>query len=88
MPSTLRRAFAAVRTVGLSLPGETATVRNDGSPVLQVGGCFMAGLATHPSAEPGTLVIRADLKTRDAMIEDGTLKLPRARRRAATKATG
>jgi len=30
----------------------------------------MASLATHPSAEPGTLVVRADLEHRDALLED------------------
>jgi hypothetical protein len=53
-------AFDVVRTVGLGLPGVEASTKYDGSPVLKRGGCFMAGLATHPSAEPGTLVVRAD----------------------------
>ena len=30
----------------------------------------MASLATHPSAEPGTLVVRADLEHRDALLEE------------------
>jgi hypothetical protein len=30
----------------------------------------MAGLATHPSAEPGTLVVRADLEHRDVLLEE------------------
>jgi hypothetical protein len=30
----------------------------------------MAGLATHPSAEPDTLVVRADPDNRSLMIED------------------
>lgn len=30
----------------------------------------MAGLATHESVEPGTLVIRADVGDREAFIED------------------
>jgi hypothetical protein len=30
----------------------------------------MAGLATHPSAEPNTLVVRADLEERESFIED------------------
>jgi hypothetical protein len=38
-----------------------ATTKYDGSPVLKVDGIFMAGLATHPSAEPDTLVVRAGL---------------------------
>ena len=48
--------FDVVRTVGLGLPGVEAATKYDGSPMLKVGGSFMAGLATHRSAEPGTLV--------------------------------
>lgn len=63
-------AFETVKTLGLALPGVEAATKYDGSPVLKRGGSFMAGLALHPSAEPGTLVVRADLEARDAMIED------------------
>ena len=62
--------FGIVRSVGLAIPGVEAATRYDGSPVLKVGGSFMAGLATHPSAEPETLVVRADLQERDWLIED------------------
>jgi hypothetical protein len=62
--------FDIVRTVGLGLPGVEAATRYDGSPMLKVGGSFMAGLATHPSAEPGTLVVRYDLEARDWLLED------------------
>jgi hypothetical protein len=30
----------------------------------------MAGLATHPSAEPATLVVRAELEERAGLLED------------------
>ena len=50
--------FETVRMVGLALPDVEATTKYDGSPVLTVGGAFMAGLATHRSAEPRTLVVR------------------------------
>ncbi len=63
-------AFDMVRTVGLALPDVEATIRYDGSPVLTLGGVFMAGLATHASAEPDTLVVRADYEERDLLIED------------------
>jgi hypothetical protein len=49
--------FDIVRTVGLTLPDVEATTKCDGSPVLKVGGCFVAGLATHRSAEPETFLI-------------------------------
>ena len=62
--------FERVRLVAASLPGVEAGVKYDGSPVLKVGGAFMAGLATHPSAEPSTLVVRADLDARDDLIAD------------------
>ena len=42
----------------------------DGSPVLKVGGSFMAGLATHRSAEPETLVVRVSLEERERLMED------------------
>ena len=63
-------AFEIVRAVGLALPDVEATIKYDGSPVLKVGGSFMAGLATHPSAEPDTLVIRHGLDEREGLIED------------------
>jgi hypothetical protein len=65
-----RDPFDRVRTVGLSLPDVEAATRYDGSPVLKVGGCFMAGLATHPSAEPATLVVRASFEERAWLLED------------------
>jgi hypothetical protein len=64
------RQFATVEAIGLTLPGVEKAIRYDGSPVLRIGGCFMAGLATHPSAEPATLVVRAELDDRDTLIED------------------
>jgi hypothetical protein len=62
--------FDIVRTVGLGLPGVEAATKYDGSPMLKVGGCFMAGLASHPSAEPGTLVVRYDLEARASLLEE------------------
>lgn len=56
--------------VGLALPDVEASTKYDGSPVLKVGGAFMAGLATHPSAEPQTLVVRIGLEERDCLLED------------------
>ena len=63
-------AFAAVRAAGLALRGVEEGTRYDGAPVLRVGGAFMAGLATHPSAEPGTLVVRVPLEERHYLLED------------------
>jgi hypothetical protein len=66
----LADVFEAVRQVGLTLPDVEATTRYDGSPVLKLGGAFLAGLATHPSAEPGTLVVRASFEEREGFLED------------------
>ena len=70
--TTLTRtdAFDIVRAVGLTLPDVEATTKYDGSPVLKVGGCFMAGLAAHISAEPGTLVVRVSFEEREWLVED------------------
>jgi hypothetical protein len=62
--------FRIVRTVGLGLPDVEAATKYDGSPVLKVGGSFLAGLATHPSAEPGTLVVRSEFEARAWLLED------------------
>jgi hypothetical protein len=62
--------FDIVRTVGLSLPDVEASTKYDGSPILKVRGCFMAGLATHPSAEPDTLIVRCGIEERDLLLED------------------
>ena len=66
MPSS--RGFSIIRAVGLTLPGVEVATRYDGSRVLRLHGCFMAGLATHPSAAPGTLVVRADLDERPLLL--------------------
>ena len=63
-------AFDVVRSVGLGLPDVEAATRYDGSPVLKRAGCFMAGLAMHPSAEPDTLVVRADPEEREWLLQD------------------
>ena len=70
MKRTRADPFQTVRTVGLTLPDVEAATKYDGSPVLKVGGSFMAGLATHRSAEPGTLVVRAGFEERQWLIED------------------
>ena len=59
-----------MKSVGLSFPDVEAGTKYDGSPVLKAGACFMAGLATHPSAEPDSLVVRIDLDDRDYLLDD------------------
>jgi hypothetical protein len=62
--------FETVKELGLALPDVEAATKYDGSPVLKTGGCFMAGLATHRSAEPETLVVRAGFEERERLLED------------------
>ena len=63
-------AFAVVEEVGLTLPGVAVATKYDGSPLLKLGGCFMAGLATHATAEPNTLVVRISPDDRALLIAD------------------
>lgn len=62
--------FERVKAAGLGMAGVTAATKYDGSPVLKVGGVFLAGLAMHASVEPDTLVVRMELDDRDALIDD------------------
>jgi hypothetical protein len=52
------------------LPGVEAATRYAGWPVLKLGGAFMAGLASHYSAEPETAIVRIALDDRNALLED------------------
>ncbi len=52
------------------MPNVEATTRYDGAPVLKAHGVFMAGLAMHASAEPDTLVVRAEFEEREGLLED------------------
>jgi hypothetical protein len=67
---TRAQAFERVKTAGLALPDVEASIKYDGSPVLKVHGCFMAGLATHRSAEPETLVVKYGFEERAWLLED------------------
>jgi hypothetical protein len=62
--------FAIVRDIGLALPGVRATIKYDGSPVLKLDGCFMAGLAVHPSAVADTLVVRMAIEDRETLLDE------------------
>jgi hypothetical protein len=59
--------FATVRKLGLDLPDvEEGTTW--GTPALKVDGKMFACIASHKSAEPGTLVVRIPFNQRDEMI--------------------
>ena len=62
--------FAGVRAIGMQMADVEAVKRYDGATVLKAGGSFMAGVATHRSAEPNSLVVRSDFDDRDLLIED------------------
>jgi hypothetical protein len=68
--SAQANSFAPVQAVGLTFPDVEAMIRYDGAPVLKARGCFMAALATHASAEPGSLVVRMSLDERAWLLED------------------
>jgi hypothetical protein len=78
MPQRPRRRRAAapadpfdrVRAIGLTLPDVDAATRYDGSPVLKLRGCFMAGLAKDATAEPETLVVRCGFEEREWLLAD------------------
>ena len=38
--------------------------------MLKLYGCFMAGLATHHSAEPATIVVRVEFEEREWLLQD------------------
>jgi hypothetical protein len=63
-------SFDAVTAVGLTLPEVEAATKYDGSPVLRLRGCFLAGLATHASAEPDTLVVRSEPDDRQLLLDE------------------
>ena len=67
---TAGRLFDVVIRIGLELPNVEASVKYDGSPVLKLHGCFVAGLATHQSAEPDTVVVRIDPVEREGLLTD------------------
>jgi hypothetical protein len=61
--------FEIVRRTGLAMPGVTE-IEKAGVPRLTFGGSFMAAIASHPSAEPDSLVIRSEIEDRDLLIAD------------------
>jgi hypothetical protein len=67
---TAGRLFDVVIRIGLELPNVEASLKYDGSPVLKLRGCFVAGLAMHPSAEPDTVVVRIDPAEREDLLAD------------------
>jgi hypothetical protein len=61
--------LATVRKIGLTFPG-VEEGKAFGAFALKVGGKLMACVPTHRSAEPDSLLIRADDADRDALIAE------------------
>jgi len=60
-------SFDTVREIGRSFPGvEESTYF--GQPALKVKGEMFACMASHRSAEPGSLVVRMDFARRDELV--------------------
>lgn len=62
--------YERVLALGRSMPGVSAEPKYDGTLVLKIDSCFMAGLATHATAGPDSVVVRMDDDARAALIED------------------
>lgn len=64
-----RQTFDIARQIGLKLPDvEESTMY--GAPALKVRGKLLACMASHKSAEPGSLVVRIGFDQRDALIAE------------------
>jgi hypothetical protein len=61
--------FAAVEAIGRALPDVEVTTAY-GQPALKVHGKMFACIASHPSAEPRSLVVMMAFADRDALVED------------------
>jgi hypothetical protein len=61
--------FDAVRKIGLALPGvEESTMY--GTPALKLHGRLVACIASHKSAEPGTLAARMSFDQRSELLDN------------------
>jgi hypothetical protein len=60
--------FDAVRKIGLALPGvEESTMY--GTPAIKLQGRMVACIASHKSAEPGTLAVRVSFDERSELLD-------------------
>ena len=67
MPRASR--FKSVEAIGRTLP-EVEVTTTWGQPTLKVRGKMFVCIASHPSAEPDTLVVMMDFPDRDALLEE------------------
>ena len=69
MPRRRQTNFDVVRTIGRDLADvEESTMY--GAPALKIRGKLLACMASHKSAEPGSLVVRIGFEAREALIAD------------------
>ena len=61
--------FDRVRQIGLTFPGVVESTAY-GSPALKLEGRLVACMASHRSAEPGSLVVRVSFEDRGALIAE------------------
>lgn len=61
--------FDAVRTLGRDFPGVEESLYF-GQPALKTGGRMFACMASHSSAEPGSLVVRVDFARREELLAE------------------
>jgi hypothetical protein len=61
--------FDAVRKIARAFPGVEESPYY-GQPALKVGGRMFACMASHSSAEPGSLVVRVDFTRRDELLAE------------------
>jgi hypothetical protein len=61
--------FDTVRKIGLGLPGAAESTAY-GAPALKLKGNLLACMASHRSAEPGTLLVCVTLQDRAALIAE------------------
>ena len=64
-----RPDFETVRKIGRTFPGvEESTCY--GQPALKIGGKMFACIASHRSAEPGSLAVRVDFPRREELLAE------------------
>jgi len=68
MPNRTRK-FDMVRKVGLTLPGVKESTAY-GEPALKLKDKLLACMASHRSAEPGSLVVRMSFEDRAALLAE------------------
>jgi len=63
------QSFDTVRRLAKAIPGiEEVTTR--GTPALKMNGRILACMASHSSAEPGSLVVMLPIERREALLDE------------------